>query len=305
MLIWDDAIDFCQWKTKDYTTETQTKFKLLMNMGYKEILAEFRRNQTVSTKTASTVADQRSYMMPPEFLMPKKVRAKVGSTWYPVQIIDSEEEFDDISSQDRTSTRPTAAYFRFRFGVGGTEMLLDPIPSGTSTTLEISYEATDKDLSQAAVTTGTIVVTQGDATITADSGTPFIDAMVGRYLQVTDATGDGLWYRIASITSTSALELENYYAGSTQSGQNYKIAEAFALPEEMQVLPAYYAIWNYQSRRENEKEVNKYFQLWQQGWDRAKDRYGVNRLGTKGVRTAGMGAGRFPVYPGHFPTEAS
>ena len=304
MLIWDDAISYCQWQSKDSTSDTLTYLKLGMNLGYKEILAEFRRNQTVSTKTASTVADQRSYMMPPEFLMPKKVRAKVGSTWYPIQIIDSEDEWDDISSQDRTSTRPTAAYFRFRFGTGGTEMLLDPIPSGTSTTLEISYEATDKDLSQAAYTTGSISVTQGDATVTG-SGTTFIDAMIGRYLQITDATGDGLWYRIASITSTTVLELENYYAGSTQTGQNFKIAEAFSLPEEMQILPAYYSLWNYWSRRENEKETNKFFQLWQQGWDRAKDRYGVNRLGTKGVRTAGMGAGRFPVYPGHFPTEAS
>ena len=305
MLIWDDALDFCQWKTKDYTTESQTKFKLLMNMGYKEILAEFRRNQTVSTKTASTVADQRSYMMPPDFLMPKKVRAKVGSTWYPINIIDSEEEFDDISSQDRTSTRPSSAYFRFRFGVGGTEMLLDPIPSASTTTLEISYEATDKDLSQTAHTTGTITVTQGSATVEGASSPAWVASMAGRYLQVTDATGDGLWYRIASVTDSDTLVLENYYAGSTQSAQNYKIAEAFGLPEEMQVLPAYYAIWNYQSRRENEKETNKYFQLWQQGWDRAKDRYGVNRLGTKGVRTAGMGSGRFPVYPGHFPTEAA
>lgn len=300
MLIWDEAIEFCQWQTKDYTDATETKFKLLMNMGYKEILAEFRRNQTVSTKTALTVADQRSYMMPPEFLMPKKVRAKVGSTWYPVTIIDSEEEFDSIASQDRTSNRPSSAYFRFRFGVGGTEMLLDPIPSGITTTIEISYEATDRDLSQDKYTTGTLALTQGDSTVTG-TGTTFITAMEGRYLKVSGATGDGLWYRVQSRASNTSLELENYYAGASVTGVSFEIAEAFALPEEMQVLPAYYAIWNYQSRRENEKETNKYFQLWNSGWDRAKDRYGVNRVGTKAVRTVGSGSRNFPVYPGHFP----
>jgi hypothetical protein len=303
MLIWDEAVEFCQWQTKDYTTETKDKFKLLMNMGYKEILAEFRRNQTVSTKTALTVADQRSYMMPPEFLMPKKVRAKIGATWYPVAIIDSEEEFDAIASQDRTSNRPSAAYFRFRFGVGGTEMLLDPIPSDDTTTIEISYEATDRDLSQDKYATGTISLTQGDSTVTG-SGTTFVTAMAGRYLKVVGATGDGLWYRVQSRTSNTELELENYYAGASVSGVSFELAEAFALPEEMQVLPAYYAIWNYQSRRENEKETNKYFQLWNSGWDRAKDRYGVNRVGTKSVRTVGSGGRNFPVYPGHFPNGA-
>lgn len=305
MLIWDDALDLAKWKAKDSTTETETYLKLLMNMGYKEILAEFRRNQTVKTKTSLTVADQQSYTTPPDFLMPKKVKAKVGSTWYPVTIIDSEEEWDELTSTSLTSTYPSAVFFRFRFGVGGTEMLLHPTPSAATTTIEMSYEATDRDLGQAKITTGTTEVTLGDATVTLTGASALADSIVGRYFKVDSALGDGLWYGIASRTNVTTFELDLPYAGASQSGQDFVIAEAFGLPEEMQVLPVYYALWNFWSQREHKEETERYFNLWRDGWKRAQTRYGVKRVGNKQVRARGTVKARFGIYPGHFPTSVS
>lgn len=304
MLIWDEAIGLCQWWSKDSSSETLTKFKLLMNMGYKEILANFRRNQTLQHMTRTVEADRRSYILPPDFLMPKKIKAQDGDTWYPVTIIESEEMWDEITSQDRTMSRPTSAFFRFRFGVGGAEVLLDPIPSNSDTIINITYEATDKDLSILKYNTGTIAATLDSAGIVG-TGTTFTSAMVGRYLQVNDADGDGMWYRIASFTDATHITLENYYAGATITGKNYSIAEAFGLPEEMQVLPAYYAMWNYWSKQGNDKETKKYFTLWNNGWDAAKDRYTVKSLG-KNVKGKSSNNGmQFAMYPGYFPTEIS
>lgn len=71
-------------------------------------------------------------------------------------------------------------------------------------------------------TTGTISVTNGDATITG-SGTTWTtttNAEVGEYIQLPDTK----WYKIISITDNTHLEIELNYQGSTLAGQNYTIS---------------------------------------------------------------------------------
>lgn len=70
--------------------------------------------------------------------------------------------------------------------------------------------------------TGTITVTNGDATITG-SGTSWntaTNAEVGEYIQLPDSK----WYKIASIASDTSLEIELSYQGSTLAGQSYVIS---------------------------------------------------------------------------------
>lgn len=70
--------------------------------------------------------------------------------------------------------------------------------------------------------TGTISVTNGDATVTG-SGTSWnttTNAEVGEYIQLPDSK----WYKINSIASNTSLEIEVAYQGSTQSGQSYVIS---------------------------------------------------------------------------------
>lgn len=71
-------------------------------------------------------------------------------------------------------------------------------------------------------TTGTISVTNGDATVTG-SGTSWdtsTNAEVGEYIELPD----GKWYQIASIASDTSLEVEADYLGSTLSGESYTIS---------------------------------------------------------------------------------
>lgn len=70
--------------------------------------------------------------------------------------------------------------------------------------------------------TGTISVTNGDATVTG-SGTSWnttTNAEVGEYIKLPD----GKWYKIASISNNTSLEIEVDYQGSTLSGQSYVIS---------------------------------------------------------------------------------
>lgn len=71
-------------------------------------------------------------------------------------------------------------------------------------------------------TTGTISVTQGDATVTG-SGTSWsttTNAVVGEYIQLPDSK----WYKIVTINSNTSLEIEIDYPNSTLSGQSYIIS---------------------------------------------------------------------------------
>lgn len=67
--------------------------------------------------------------------------------------------------------------------------------------------------------TGTVSATNGSKTITG-SGTTFTSAMVGRKIRV---SSDTTYYVIASFTSTTSIELEQAYQGTTASGSTYSI----------------------------------------------------------------------------------
>jgi hypothetical protein len=77
--------------------------------------------------------------------------------------------------------------------------------------------------------TGTVTVTNGSTTVTG-SGTDFLTGVqVGEAFYAPD---DNL-YEIASITSATQLLLADNYAGSTQSGQSYKIVPTQSLVADL------------------------------------------------------------------------
>lgn len=243
-----------------------------MNHYYKYLLADFGRNQTEKTRTASTVASQQNYQVSVDTLFPKTITVTSGTTKYPVEEVESQDSWDHLNLQTMSGI-PRFFFYRPKFGIGGGEISLYPTPDAVYT-LTLVSEVTDKDLSASSYTTGTITVTNGDATVTG-SGTTFSAAMVGRYFRSNGSNSDGLWYKIATFTSTTELELENVYEGTTQSGGTYQIDEAFALPEEMQVLPIYGAVAEYYATKGNEKQELKFRGIFNAGHIAGKRRYGT------------------------------
>lgn len=370
MLTYPDCQTTCQSLSGDDSATSLTFFNLMLNAGYKYILAELGRAVTEKTKTAQTVAEQQYYQTPPDFLWLKDITMTVGSTTYPITEIVDQEEWNLLNMSAQYSDIPTFCFVRPSWGVGGLEIGLYPIPSSTATVtftitagdatedatytnnsqtftvvstidggttlvctftgnpeasgtltkatgtgdttitfsavsysgiVNLIYEAGDRDMSQAAYTTGTVTMVNGDDDVTG-SGSTWITAMVGRYFKVTSVTGDGLWYRVASRSANTAIKLENYYEGASGASQTYTINEAFALPEEMQILPCYYALQHYYAMKQDQKKQADYYALFDSGIKSGKRRYGTKSRSAVIKKNPWMGSGGYPFY---FPGSIS
>lgn len=307
MIIWDKAQSLTQDWSGDKSTTMLPNFKFLLNLGYKDILQKFTGEETEDVRTTSTQLGIRAIKLAPNYIRMHSITATIGSQVHTLVEEESQERFNERLYLNRNSDRPEVYFLRPRFGVGGTELLLDPIPSTATTTITTNYAANARDLSQDSYITGMIAVSNGSATITGTT-TAFTAAMVGRYFQITDtaAAGDGNWYRITGYNSPTSLTLENKYDGLSVSGKTFVIAEIFALPEEMQMLPVYYTMMHYYLGYRQDKD-EKRSALWETrynaGLAAAEKRY--KRKSKSNVLRDKSGYSGWPQYPSNFPMNAS
>lgn len=266
MITWDNTQSLFQGFSGDTNATNLAQFKILANQGYKEILHTFNGEETEDVRTWSPTADDitnsvRAVKLAPNFIRVHSVTSTTGSQVHPVMVEESQEKWNQRLFNNRTSSRPTTYFIRPRMGVGGSEILFDPIPSSTDLTITINYAANARDLSVDEYNTGTVTMTDGSPTVTG-SGTTFTSAMVGRYFKINDADGDGMWYRITGYTSATVVTLENNYDGANISGKAYSVNEAFSLPEDLQMAPLSYGLWYYylgvrqDSKKAQEWEAN-------------------------------------------------
>lgn len=270
MFIWDDARTFMRREAQIGTGDTEgvAFLNLMANQGYKILLGVLGRQLTEKVKTATSVAQQRGYQMPSDCAWVKNVSVLVGTTKYPLQEVQSEKQWDYFTQNDYSGI-PQRFFYRPRFGIGGGVLELDPIPGASTYTIRLTIEATDKDMSKDAYSTGTVTVANGDATVTG-SGTTFAADMVGRILQVTADGADRLWYRIGEFTDATHLELENVYEGAGGSALTYQIAEVFNLPEDIQMLPCYFSLWQWYDSKKDPTNSLKYKNYWENGVKQAR-----------------------------------
>jgi hypothetical protein len=162
------------------------------------------------------------------------------------------------------------------------------------------YEAIDKDKTQSAYTTGTVTATSGSNVIDGAGGATFASNMVGRFFNVTDANGDGTYYKIVGYNSPTELVIENGYEGSTYAGLAYQIAEVFSLPEEMQTLPNYFALMNYYAIKGDDNKELKNKNLYDLGIQKAKQRY-AQKTRSAVIKKTNLTEGHYPSW---FPLSA-
>lgn len=302
MITFDKAIKICQDESKDYTAETLTIIMDDLNYGYKHILSELGRAVTEKTRRAYTVASQQYYQCPKDFLFPISITVQVGTITYPVDIEESQENWNALNVYPQTITIPQKAFIRRSFGINNLEFGLWPTPSSAGNTITIVYEAADKDCTTLSYTTGAVALTNGSAVMTG-TGTAFTSAMVGRWFSVASPTGDGLWYRVQSADSPTQITLDQYYEGNSISGAAYQISEAFNLPEEMQILPCYWFLQHYFSIKGNDTKELKNESLFEKGMIKAKSRY-ANKGKSPVINTNIWNQGPYSI-PAHFPQSAS
>lgn len=269
MITFEESYTKVQKIAGDESDAALIQFKDDINQGAHKINAAMNRYFTRKSKTADLVADQQYYQLPPDAIKPMGVVATVDSSSekYPLKQIRSETEWRAINSNTQTGN-----WITFYFVRGSDEIGLYPIPSDTVTDgLEVYYAPRDRDLSQADFSDGTVTVSEGDATVT-HSGTGFTSAMVGRAFKVTDGS-DGHAYRVASLTNSSTIELEEPYIGISGSGKSFKIGETYVFPDEFHDAPIDYALARFFEQADNENRAAYHLSKFDAAKEKAKEEY--------------------------------
>lgn len=215
---------------KEGSTDTTiiADFKQNLSQRYQMIFGHLKNFQTQVPKTASTVAGQQYYHYPLGVSKIDDVVVTVGSVQFPLSVMNAQHTWDVMNAiQIQPSAIPQFIFPRRNdFGIW-------PIPQGVYTITFYHY-LRDRSLLVDDYTDGTVSFTLGDATVTG-TATTFTDAMVGRWLEVTDTDSAdyGWWYRISSVTDATHLELENSWQGTTTtSAVTYRIGQTPEIPEE-------------------------------------------------------------------------
>lgn len=300
MITWDQAIQDVQDTTNDSSAASLVFLKRRLNQGYKKVLAEFNTQQNERTQFGTTVAAQQYYQVPYDLVAPKSVTVAVGTTIYPLVWVESQSQWDYLNiSQNITSSTPSRAFYRPRFGVNGGDIGFWPTPSTAGLPITLVYVATDKDLTAVAYSTGTVAVTVNSNTVTG-SGTAWTPQMIGRYFNLTDTTTDGLFYRITGVASPTSLTIEQNYEGTNQGTATYQICEIFALPEEMHLIPEYFALWQYYGLKQNKDLTNQYMNLFREELLIAKNTWG-KKVRDNIIKQGPVGYGFPNTYPAYFP----
>lgn len=233
-----------QTTTKDYISQptgsvassTVANFiKEHLNAGYHLVQAELRGYIMQDLPlTASTEEDEQYYYYPPGVYPPiTEATLEIGDVAYPLKVIESQKEWNRINQVDFSGMTIPQYIFPRRDDFG-----VYPIPAADGDTITFVGNMLDRDMSVEDYTDGTVTATQNDETITGSS-TTWVAGMAGRWF-ATDA--DLNWYRIATFTSTTSMELETVFEATTAAGGDYTIGECPEIPPELhQLLPHYAA----------------------------------------------------------------
>lgn len=233
-------------ETDSTDSDVADYLKRALNRSYRDIQAELDNFTTQITRTTSTVDGQQYYHLPPDCVTLENVTITISSVDYVLRPVHSQNFWDEINALTFSGSAFRRYFFQRRDDFG-----IWPEPQDAYT-MYLTFQPRHKDLGTADYTTGTVTVTNDDATVTG-SGTTFTQAMVGRWFATDD---DGMWYRIASYTDGTNIELENVFQGTTAAGASYTIGESPEIPPELhEILPWGAARLWFIEKRKNSKQA--------------------------------------------------
>ena len=225
---------------------------------------------TSGTQSGTHTVTTARYVLPPYTSKPKSVYVTVGSYRYSPKEVSTLKEWDYLNQTVQTGD--IATHYRIFDGF----LDLYPKPSSNNSVVTINARRVAKSLSLADYTTGNVdIVTKGSRLVTG-AGTPNWTApMAGRWLKITPsntatADGDGYWYEIAKVISSTTLVLRKPYMGTsltTGAAAAYIIGEASLIPAPHDVLPIYDALsTHFTSIEPNTEKAQLYKGLYNDGF---------------------------------------
>jgi len=257
-----------QTTSKDYISQALGSFasstvanfiKEHLNEGMHTIQRELRGYiQLDLPKTALTVDDQQRYHYPPDIYPPiEAATLEMSDVVYDLQVVSSQKHWNALNQIDFSGTTIPQYIFPMR-----DHFEIWPIPQADGDTITLYASLLDRDMTAEDYTTGSVTVTNNDATITG-AGTTFTSYMAGRWFK---STVDPTFYRITTFTDATHFELETVWEGITGAAQAYTVGEIPEIPPELHnLLPHYVAGMFYSGPRNNFDSAQKHLNFFWTG----------------------------------------
>lgn len=226
--------------------------------------------------TITTVASQQSYDLVPTIDKVLSVSVLTNTFRVTPKLAPTLEAWDKINA----TTVTTSNYPQWYFVYNG-KLSLYPIPSDSSSTITVHARLKPISLNKADYTTGTVSAVANLGTTVTGSGTSWTAGMIGSYVRITADNaankGDGVWYQISDVASTTSLTISRPYQGTAITGGSaaYTIGQISLLPEAYDILPVYKACQQYfTSIQPMPGEADRYAAQYDNGIKMLKQSYG-------------------------------
>lgn len=229
--------------TKDKTAENIARGKERMDYYYTFLLSETKNHVVERTKYSKLKANQRSFILPGDYIKMKRVRVRIAGVWYLLLPVHSLDKWADVTALETTTSIPIQ--YAIVNEQGQLHIELTDIPNADSNVrnFEIVYEGyQDPLLFPDDYTTGLITINQESADVAGNTLTQWTDDMIGRFLKVNNGK---TWYEIANVGSIHVLSLVNYFQETSVENVSYTIAEVPRLPHEYHRTPLWGAVAEY------------------------------------------------------------
>ena len=185
----------------------------IMNAETRRLVAKMGDNLLHTTLSATAVANQQVYELPVRVKKLRGVTFTIGSNVQYVEKSPNRRHWDVLNTA--TSTAYTSDFPQWYYLIER-KILYWPTPSTASATITYDFDIRYIDSTIADYRTGTISTATIGSTTLEGGSTVWGSAMVGRYLQIDKSDtyvndGDGDYYEIASVQTTTQLNLKKTY----------------------------------------------------------------------------------------------
>lgn len=259
--------------TKNSNSLNLTYLDQTANDAYRRLCALKDWNWLEQLRTLTTVGAQQFYAVPWDCARVKEISVIPlnSQITYVPKLSPSREHWDQLNLSKFTSDIPEW-YFLFGGNSGaGQQIGLWPTPATTGNTINVTQKCRVVDLQIADVTNITSDnIANGSTTLTLSSSAATA-GMAGMWVQIATGTaanlGDGQWYLITGVPTSSSLTLATAYGGTTlltAAAAVTTISQMPLLPEDFHDLPWVRASQVYWEKEDDERS-DKFKGRWDEG----------------------------------------
>lgn len=258
MKSYSTGLNLAQTFTKNESSDNQSFLAEVANDDYRALCAMHDWPWLERRRTKKTVADTASVDLPYDCDKVRAVAVVVSDQRYTPREVPSREFWDELNMYDTTSDIPEWWY------VFDEKLYLWPTPSTSDNDIYITQKTKVIDLNIADYSTGNIETATNGSSAIVGSGTSWNSSMVGKWIRITNTSsaggGDGQWYEISAVGSTTTLTLVRDYGGTSISGgsADYTIAQMPLLPDGFHDMPWLWAAGMYWDK-EADSRADRFF----------------------------------------------